>query len=146
MPGRHEGGQDVFVCWSLAGAMAGIVGMHATNCRDSPLSLSLSITLCCICRGAQGKKKKQEAVMHAALIYVPAGTRAAVRVWWRACDFPRLTLCRWPPWSIPQYSRPVSIPHVIPKSWSIKSHPAMPKVSSTYGHSVIYTLYIYIHI
>jgi hypothetical protein len=90
MHARPARGVSGRVCL-LVCAIADIVGRHATNCRDSPLSLSHSAAAA---EGAQGKQKKQEAVMHAALIYVPAGKRAAVRVWWRACDFPRPTLCR----------------------------------------------------
>jgi hypothetical protein len=88
MPGRHEGCQDVFVCWSVL-SLTSLAGMQ----QIAEIALSLSHSAAAA-EGAQGKQKKQEAVMHAALIYVPAGKRAAVRVWWRACDFPRPTLCR----------------------------------------------------
>jgi hypothetical protein len=69
MPGRHEGCQDVFVCWSLAGAMAGIVGMHATNCRDSPLSLYHSVL------HLQGRSRKEEKARgsHARCSHLRAG-------------------------------------------------------------------------
>jgi hypothetical protein len=45
----------------------------------SEIALSLSHSAAAA-EGAQGKQKKQEAVMHAALIYAPAGKRAAVSV------------------------------------------------------------------
>jgi hypothetical protein len=72
MPGRHEGRcQDVFVCWSLAGAIAGIVCMHTTNCR----ALSLSPPAA----GGSRKKQKQDAGSH--LLYYVAGRERESDCW-----------------------------------------------------------------
>jgi hypothetical protein len=102
MPDRHEGRcQDVFACWCLAGAIAGIVCMHATNCRARALSLSPSyccraapsgsyaVTACPLTHGAKSVCQRKYSIvedldargaMHVALVFIAARERVLVMV------------------------------------------------------------------
>jgi hypothetical protein len=67
MHARPARGVSGRVCL-LVCAIADIVGRHATNCRDSPLSLSL----CCSCRGRSRKAEKARG-SHARCSHLRAG-------------------------------------------------------------------------